>query len=259
MAGLLPIGEPGVGAYSRAGGAGLGRVAPGGGGGRTPRPFPFFSRVILRAAGIEEHDTAVCSFWSLSLARLGRLAEALTLSATAVARVQAKAGGAYIFDIFNHRRLILQIAGQPTAELVTAVYQLLAARAATLPEGADRERFCGGLPAVRELYAAYAAQQGHSCSVVLPRVSAAGGRPLRPDEQITITWTPHHPDDEAIAHKGQRRQQQLLRLLKEAADHHAAPTITHLAAALAVSPGTIKRDLAALRRAGHTISTRGSA
>lgn len=55
---------------------------------------------ILRAAGIEEYDPAVCSFWALSLARLGRLAEALTLSATAVARVQAKAGGVYIFDIF---------------------------------------------------------------------------------------------------------------------------------------------------------------
>lgn len=212
---------------------------------------------ILRQAGIEEYAAAACSFRAWSLARLGQVDEALALSETAVAYVQTHEGGAYIFDIFNHRRLILQMAGQPTGELVTAVHALLEARAAALSDAADRERFRTGLPAVRDLYAAYAAQRGQPCTVVLPRVDAVGGRPLRPDEQIAIIWTPHHPDDEAIAHKGPRRQQQILRLLTEAANQGAAPTIAHLAEAVAVSPGTIKRDLAALRRDGHNVHTRG--
>ncbi|RLC91285.1 MAG: hypothetical protein DRI79_03270 [Chloroflexi bacterium] len=54
------------------------------------------------------------------------------------------------------------------------------------------------------------------------------------------------------------RRHRLLRLLREAADQAAAPTVPALAAALDVSERTVKRDLAALRAAGHDVHTRGS-
>ena len=48
-----------------------------------------------------------------------------------------------------------------------------------------------------------------------------------------------------------------MRLVQEAQEQAAAPTVGHLALALGVSDRTIKRDLAALRDSGHIIATRG--
>jgi len=66
------------------------------------------------------------------------------------------------------------------------------------------------------------------------------------------------PEDEEIAAKGARRQHRLQRLVQEAQDQGASPTVDDLAGVLDVSRATIKRDLAALRRAGHRVRTRGS-
>lgn len=60
---------------------------------------------------------------------------------------------------------------------------------------------------------------------------------------------------EAIPDKTDRCQQ---RLLWEAAEQGAAPTVDDLATALEVSRATVKRDLAALRQAGREVQTRGS-
>jgi biotin operon repressor len=94
--------------------------------------------------------------------------------------------------------------------------------------------------------------------VRLPAVSAPTGRPLRDDEWVEVTWTVTAPEDDAVLGKVARRQQRLLRLLREAADQGAAPIVDDLGAALHVSRATIKRDLAALRKAGHQVRTRGS-
>jgi DNA-binding transcriptional ArsR family regulator len=95
-------------------------------------------------------------------------------------------------------------------------------------------------------------------SVCLPRADAPLGRPLRDDEYVTVTWTVTAPEDEAIDEGPDRRQTQIHRLLQEAAAQGAAPTVGDLAAALAVSQPTVRRDLAALRRAGYEVPTRGS-
>lgn len=92
----------------------------------------------------------------------------------------------------------------------------------------------------------------------LPRNDAPTGRPLRDDEWVEVTWTVAASEDEAIPGKTARRQHRLLRLLQEAREQGAAPRVDDLAAALGVSPKTIKRDLVALRRAGHAVRTRGT-
>jgi tetratricopeptide (TPR) repeat protein/biotin operon repressor len=93
--------------------------------------------------------------------------------------------------------------------------------------------------------------------VRLPHINAPTGRTLREDEYVVVTWKVGLPEDNKIPGKVGRRRHRLLRLLDEAATQHAAPTIKDLATALDVSRATVKRDLAALRRAGITIKTRG--
>ncbi|MBN2148871.1 MAG: tetratricopeptide repeat protein [Anaerolineales bacterium] len=94
--------------------------------------------------------------------------------------------------------------------------------------------------------------------VRLARVGAPGRRTLRDEEWIDVTWTIDAPEDDAIKGKALRRQHRLLRLLQEADAQGAAPTIDDLADALGTSRATVKRDLAALREAGHPVKTRGS-
>ncbi len=101
-------------------------------------------------------------------------------------------------------------------------------------------------------------QDQHQHRVRLPRHDAPTGRPLREDEWVEVIWTPSLPEDDRIPSKVERRRQRVLRLLREAKAQGAAPTVEHLAQALNVSPATIKRDLAALRRAGHSTPTRGN-
>ena len=94
--------------------------------------------------------------------------------------------------------------------------------------------------------------------VRLPRADAPIGRALRADEWVEVGWTVAAPEDAAISGKAERRRRQLLRLLRQAAEQSAAPTVKDLAAALDVNERTIRRDLAALREAGHDVCTRGA-
>jgi tetratricopeptide (TPR) repeat protein len=92
----------------------------------------------------------------------------------------------------------------------------------------------------------------------LPAVSAPASRRLREDEYTQVTWTVAAPEDEKIPGKIARRRGRILRLLREAAEQSAAPTVADLADALETSARTIKRDLAALRTQGHDVRTRGT-
>lgn len=94
--------------------------------------------------------------------------------------------------------------------------------------------------------------------VHLPSIEAPLGRPLVDDEYIEITWTIETPQDYYVEGKVAKRRHRLLRLLEEAQSQGASPTVGDLASALDVCDRTIKRDIAALRQAGHSINTRGS-
>jgi DNA-binding SARP family transcriptional activator/Tfp pilus assembly protein PilF len=143
-------------------------------------------------------------------------------------------------------------------EVLYTAHRLLQERAAILGDEALRQAFLENVAAHREIVAAYHERQPKQQVVRLPRAGAPTGRPLREDEYVSITWTLATPDDASIANEVDRRRHRLLRLLHQAAAQGAAPTVDDLAAALDVSWMTLKRDLAALRRAGHGVRTRGS-
>jgi DeoR/GlpR family transcriptional regulator of sugar metabolism len=70
---------------------------------------------------------------------------------------------------------------------------------------------------------------------------------LRAGETIAVIWTISTPQDDDIPGKAARRHHRLRRLLGEAYEQGAAPSIEHLAQALGVDRRTIQRDLKALR------------
>ena len=151
----------------------------------------------------------------------------------------------------------------PRAEgLLIRAYDLLQEQAAKVEDKEDQRLFLENASTQREIAAAYrdlgVGQQGDKMAVRLPRRGVPTGRPLLEDEYMPVTWTVDAPEDKAIRNKVTRRQHRLVRLLRESEEQNATPTVDDLAGVLEVSPGTVKRDLSALRRAGHEVQTRGS-
>ncbi len=143
------------------------------------------------------------------------------------------------------------------AGVLRTAYELLMAQKANIRD-ADLERsFLEVVAAHREIVAAYTPSQGVKVIVRLPKKGAPTGRALHTDEWVEARWTPFAPEDDDIADKVARRRHRLQRLLAEAASGEAAPTLDDLAAALQITPGTLKRDLKALRAAGIPAQTRG--
>jgi hypothetical protein len=143
-----------------------------------------------------------------------------------------------------------------------AAYALLMEFADNISDPEQRRAYLHDIDPGRGIWADYERYfDGKSLDqveVVLPRSDAPTGRPLREDEWVPVQWTLSAPEDERISGKTKRRKAVLLRLLTQAEEQGAAPTIADLAAVLNVSLPTIKRDLAALRKQGHTPKTRGT-
>lgn len=114
------------------------------------------------------------------------------------------------------------------------------------------------VPAHREVVDAWSRRRPRLVQQDLARIGAPIGRPLEPDERVSVTWTLHLPSDDEIPDAVERRRARLTRLLLEASEQRGAPTVHDLAGALQASVATVRRDLAALRRSGRTVLTRGT-
>jgi hypothetical protein len=96
---------------------------------------------------------------------------------------------------------------------------------------------------------------------IIASFQAPHGRPLTETDMVEVVWTIDAGLEDAEVRrrhgKDGLRQVRILRLIDEALDQGGAPTIEDLAQALAVTPRTIKRDLAVLSSKGFVIKTRG--
>ncbi len=140
--------------------------------------------------------------------------------------------------------------GNDARDVLQAAYAALQLQARILQDDQVRQSFFRRVPVNRALVAAYFELIGRAptCKITLARREAPLGRTLTETERVTIEWTLHAPEDEAIAAKVARRRYRLRRLLEEAHKQQAAPTDQDLARALCVSRHTILRDMATLAR-----------
>jgi len=212
------------------------------------------------ASGYAYYQTTTRSFLAAGHLRLGDLATAVRLSAQAMAEMESQPEDTPSLDVYWHHYQIMTAAGSPAAAraALARAYAQVQERYATLTDPAWQRGFIEEMPLHRQIVAAWDAHEPRRLTVRLPRADAPTGRPLRDDEYATVTWTVETPEDKTVADNADRRQARLGRLLREAAEQGAAPTVDDLAAALAVSQPTVRRALAALRRAGRPVETRGS-
>ncbi len=118
-----------------------------------------------------------------------------------------------------------------------------------------RRRALEGVPMHTDIERQWLEGQPLRRQVRLAGMDAPTGRPLRPDEFVEVEWVL----DRTLLRDGpEGRRRGLLRLVEQAREQGASPTVDDLAAALEVSKATIKRDLEALRRRGLAPATRGA-
>ncbi|GIV69776.1 AAA family ATPase [Caldilinea sp.] len=156
-------------------------------------------------------------------------------------------------------RLLSELGRPADAEdALAAAYREVQRQGLAIADPAMRRNFFERVPLNRAILAAHDALAPtlRRMTVALARRDAPLGRALTEAERVTIQWTLHAPEDDAIRSKTVRRRHRLRRLLAEAEAQNAAPTDDDLARALGVSRYTILRDMAALAQSGHLLRTR---
>lgn len=211
---------------------------------------------VGREMGVDQIDVLACALRAQAYSQQGDADAARTWAQRALAHLDSHVGRGYLVAFLCAQ--VLEEVGESTqAEMaMSRAWTLLQEALAGLPPDLQAKSL-EDMPDHRRILQAHRASM-QKTRVRLARADAPIGRPLREDEWVEVLWTLHSPEDERVRGKVARRQHRLRRLLREASDQGGAPTVDDLAAALGVSRATIKRDLAALRRRGEPVHTRGS-
>ncbi len=186
---------------------------------------------------------------------LGNPAEALDCTCRALlALAQGPAEGEIASEIYYAHAVVLAAHGQEDRahEYFARAYHNLIEYAAQFEDEPARRAFFSRDPTVRrlmeEVYARGIAPRPDS-GVVTRWLPSRAGPDRRP---VPVEWTLDAGPPDASLKRSQGaialRRERLARILREAHSHGARPTIQQLADDLGVSPRTIKRDLAAIRK-----------
>lgn len=212
---------------------------------------------IARDLELADLITSLLAVRGLILSQRGDCEAAIAATSEAMNRLTASVHLGHLVPYWHYR--VLTACGQEEAAhaaLTDAYERLQQLLDGISPE--QREMSLTQIPEHSAIEAAWEAITPQYVSVQLAHVDAPTGRPLEDDDLVAVQWTVETPEDETIRGKKARRQHRIRRLLREADEQDAAPTLDDLADVLDVSTATIKRDLAALRNAGYEVQTRGS-
>jgi predicted ATPase/DNA-binding SARP family transcriptional activator len=233
---------------------------------------PVTAREYLKAARqchmeIGSGDNAVIdlSYLSQAEAALGDEAAAWTHSQQVVTKMEAEwSGTEQMPEIYYNHFCVAQATRHWAAAraALKGAAKIVDERTALISDPVWRESYRTGLRVNRVIIEALADQPppGQLC-VRLARADVPAHRRPTPDELVTVIWTVDAGEEDTALADGEGkvalRRHRLLRLLAEAAAADALPTVADLAGGLDFSPRTIRADLAALRRQGYSVCTRG--
>ena len=212
---------------------------------------------ICEAHQMEDLKVGIDSLRARALLGLGRTEAALEASNHAIDHMK---DGIELAHLIHYTHALVLLASNQYAEghrHLVAAHRVLMEIVSDL-DTEEQERAVRRVPDHMEIVRHWRTLKPEVHKARLAAASAPTGRPLTPNEYRDIQWTLSSPADMDIEDKVERRRSRVARLVAEAADQGAAPTVPDLAKALEASEATIRRDLAALRDAGVAAPTRGS-
>lgn len=219
---------------------------------------------VLDQADVVCRETAQASLGVELLSIRGAVLLAIgdvdTALATARQAVDQLVPGVERAHLVHHRHSVAAAAAGEVKEARRAAEKAHRLLLATLEGLTDDERAKAleRVPEHAEIVETWKRVSPRQIEVMLPAMGSPLGRPLAAGELVHVIWTVAHPDDEEIPSPVERRRRRLQRLVTEARNQGALPSIEQLAEALGVSASTVGRDLKALREAGCRLATRGT-
>ncbi len=211
---------------------------------------------LCREAGFDEMAVELTSIRGAAYVAVGRVSEGLAVTRQAVESLIPGVERPYL--VHHRRALAAAASGEYDEERQAALLARdVLETALTGLSSAEHESAIDRVPAHREIVDAASRFSSSTVQALIPAIGTPTGRALVMEDLRQITWTIDHPDDDTVDSPIERRRQRVLRLLTEADEAGVAPSMEHLAKALEVSGATVRRDLDALREAGHRVTTRG--
>jgi tetratricopeptide (TPR) repeat protein/DNA-binding transcriptional ArsR family regulator len=211
---------------------------------------------LCREAGFDEMVVELTSIRGAACVAVGRVSEGLALTRQAVERLSAGVERPYL--VHHRHSLAAATAGEhEEARQAALLASDVLETALTGLSSAEHESAIDRVPEHRDIVDTASHFSPSTVQALIPAIGTPTGRPLVVEDLRQITWTIDHPDDDSVDSPIERRRQRVLRLLTEADEAGVAPSIDHLAKVLEVSGSTVRRDLDALREAGHRVTTRG--